>query len=205
MAGVGTGQLDLSGGGEEDPTSNISMRMGGIGARGRLLGGEGRGAFEFALRTDGFMARMKSEAVEGRSELSTNVSRLRLMLEAATGMSLGSRAMLEPEVRVGMRRDGGDVDSGFGMEVEGYLSFATTEQGLSVSLHGRRLVVHEQSDYEEWGVGGSIQLNPGGVGRGLSLGLKPSLGSTVSSLTRLWANGANGLTPTGYGYGNRPP
>ena len=202
VAGVGTGQLDLSGGGEEDPTSNISMRMGGIGARGRLLGGEGRGAFEFALRTDGFMARMKSEAVEGRSELSTNVSRLRLMLEAATGMSLGSRAMLEPEVRVGMRRDGGDVDSGFGMEVEGYLSFATTEQGLSVSLHGRRLVVHEQSGYEEWGVGGSIQLNPGGVGRGLSLGLKPSLGSTVSSLTRLWANGANGLTPTGYGYGN---
>ena len=151
VAGVGTGQLDLSGGGEQDPTSNISMRMGGVGARGRLLGGKGRGAFEFALRTDGFVAGMKSEAVEGRSELSTNVSRMRLMLEAATGMSLGSRASLEPELRVGMRRDGGDVDAGFGMEVEGYLSFATTEQGLSVSLHGCRLVVHEESDYEELG------------------------------------------------------
>ena len=38
--------------------------------------------------------------------------------------------------------------------------------------------------------------------RGLSLGLKPSLGSTASSIARLWANGVPGLTPTGYGYGN---
>lgn len=204
VAGYGTGQLDLSGGGEEDPTSDISMQMGGIGARGRLLGGDGPGAFEFALRTDAFMARMKSDAVEGRGELSTDVSRVRLMLEASTGMSLGSGSMLKPEVHFGMRRDGGDVDTGFGMEVEGGVSFASPQQGFSVSLHGRRLLVHQQSGYEEWGVDGSIQLNSGGggVGRGLSLGLRPSLGSTVSSLTRLWASGATGFTPTGYGYGN---
>lgn len=204
MAGYGTGQLDLSGGGEEDPTSDISMQMGGIGARGKLLGGAGPGAFELALRTDGFMARMKSDAVEGRGELSTDVSRLRLMVEASTGMSLGSGSMLRPEVHFGMRRDGGDVDAGFGMEVEGGVSFVSPQQGFSVALHGRRLLVHEQSGYEEWGVDGSIQLNSGGsgVGRGLSLGLRPSLGSTVSNLTRLWASGATGLTPTGYGYGN---
>ena len=37
---------------------------------------------------------------------------------------------------------------------------------LAMRVHGRMLVLHEESEYEEWGLGGSITVNPGGGGRG---------------------------------------
>lgn len=201
VLGYGFGQLDISGGGEQDPTSDIAMRMVGLGAHGELVGAEDPDGFELALRSDGFVAQMTSDEVEGRSALTADVSRMRVMLEAHKGYTLGGGELVKPQLRVGMRRDGGDVETGFGMELGGGLSFLDPERGLSIAVHGRKLMAHEQSDYEEWGLGGSITLNPQGGGRGLSLGLSPSWGSTASGLARLWAQGATGLTPNGYGYG----
>ena len=201
VLGYGFGQLDISGGGEQDPTSDVAMRMVGLGAHGELVGAEDPDDFKLALRSDGFVAQMTSDEVEGRSELTADVSRMRVMLEAHKGYTLGGGELVKPQLRVGMRRDGGDVETGFGMELGGGLSFLDSERGLSIAVHGRKLVAHEQSDYEEWGLGGSITLNPQGGGRGLSLGLSPSWGSTASGLARLWAQGATGLTPNGYGYG----
>ena len=203
MLGYGFGRLNLSGGGEEDPSSDISMRMVGLGARGELVGTGDPRDFALALRSDGFVAQMRSEEVEGRSELTADVSRVRLMLETSTGYTLTGGEVVQPQLRVGMRRDGGDVETGFGMELGGALTFLDLERGLTISVHGRKLVAHEQSDYDEWGLGGSLTLNPQGGGRGLSLGVSPSWGSTASGLARLWAQGATALTPNGYGYGSR--
>ena len=201
VVGYGFGQLDISGGGEQDPSSDISMRMAGLGAHGELVGAEDAGDLELAVRTDGFMAQMTSDEVEGRSELTADVSRIRLMLEAHKAYSLPSGAMVQPQVRVGMRSDGGDVETGLGMEVGGGLTFLDLDRGLTISVHGRTLVAHEQGDYDEWGLGGSITLNPQGGGRGLSLGVSPSWGSTASGLARLWAQGATGMSRNGYGFG----
>ena len=202
MLGYGFGQLDISGGGEQDPSSDVSMRMVGLGAHGELVGAEDPGDFELAVRSDGFVAQMTSDEVEGRSALSADVSRVRLMLEAQKGYTLSGGEMVQPQVRVGMRHDGGDVETGLGMEVGGGLSFLDRARGLAISVHGRKLVAHEHSHYEEWGLGGSIRLNPQGGGRGLSLGVSPSWGATASGLARLWAQGATGLTPNGFGYGH---
>ena len=201
VLGYGFGQLDLAGGGERDPSSDVSMRMVGVGAQGELVRADDPGDFKLALRSDGFVAEMKSEKVEGRSELTSDVSRVRVMLDASRGYTLSSGEMIQPHVRVGMRRDGGDVETGFGMELGGGLAFLDLERGLTIAVHGRKLVAHEQSHYEEWGLGGSITLNPQGAGRGLSLRASPSWGSTASGLARLWAQGATGVTPNGYGYG----
>ena len=201
VLGYGFGRLNLSGGGEEDPSSDTSMRMVGLGARGELVGSGDPRDFALALRSDGFVAQMNSEEVEGRSELTADVSRVRLMLETSTGYTLTGGEVVQPQLRVGMRRDGGDVETGFGMELGGGVTFLDLERGLTISVHGRKLVAHEQSDYDEWGLGGSLTLNPQGEGRGLSLGVSPSWGSTASGLARLWAQGATGLTPNGYGYG----
>ena len=40
--------------------------------------------------------------------------------------------------------------------------------------------------YEEWGVGGSLQLDPGRLGRGLSLRLDSGWGATASGADALW-------------------
>ncbi|MCY3599486.1 MAG: cache domain-containing protein [Gemmatimonadetes bacterium] len=200
--GYGFGRLDISGSGEQEPSSDISMRMVGLGAQGELVRADDPGDFKLALRSDGFVAQMNSEEVDGRHELTTDVSRVRVMFDASRGYTLSSGEMVQPNLRVGMRRDGGDVDTGFGMELGVGLAFLDLERGLTVSVHGRKLVAHEQSHYEEWGLGGSITLNPQGAGRGLSLRASPSWGSTASGLARLWAQGATGLTPNAYGYGH---
>ena len=202
VLGYGFGRLDLTGGGEQDPSSDVSMRMVGLGAQGELVTADDPDDFRLALRSDGFVAEMNSEEVEGRSELTADVSRVRVMLDASRGYTLSSGGMIQPHVRVGMRRDGGDVETGFGMELGGGLAFLDLERGLTISVQGRKLVAHEQSHYEEWGLGGSITLNPQGAGRGLSLRASPSWGSTATGVARLWAQGATGLTPNGYGYGH---
>ena len=199
VLGYGAGTLDISGGGEEDPESDISMRMGGVGFRGEIVRPEDAGGFELALRSDAFLARMNSEAVEGRGELTADASRVRMLLEASTGFTTGAGAMLRPQVRAGMRYDGGDTESGLGMEAGGGLTFVDPNRGLTIRVHGRTLLTHEQDGYEEWGLGGSISFNPGGEGRGLSVGLRPTWGSTASGLARLWAQGAAGMTANTYG------
>ena len=198
VLGYGTGELGVEGSGDRDPDSGITMRMGGLGIKAEIVHSESIRDFELALRSDAFLAKMSSEEVEGRRELTNDASRVRLMLEGSTGFAMGS-ATLRPEGRVAVRRDGGEVDSGFGMEVGGGMTFIDSDRGLMIRVHGRRLVLHEESDYEEWGLGGSLTLNPGGGGRGLSLGLRPSWGPTASGATRLWAHGATALAPSGLG------
>ncbi len=199
VLGYGAGRLDIAGGGEEDPESDISMRMGGVGFKGDLVRSEHARGFELALRSDAFLARMNSEAVEGRGELTADASRVRMLLEASTGFTTGAGAMLRPQVRAGMRYDGGDTESGLGMEAGGGLAFVDPSRGLTIRVHGRTLLTHEQNGYEEWGFGGSIDFNPGGEGRGLSVGLRPTWGSMASGLARLWAQGAAGMTANTYG------
>ena len=206
VLGYGSGNLNIEGGGEKDPESPISMRMGGLGLKAEILHSEDAGDFELAIRSDAFMARMTSEEVEGRRELNTDASRVRVMLEGSAGMAMGSSTM-RPQLRVAMRYDGGDgdIDTGIGMEVGGGVTVINPGRGLTLRMHGRRLMVHEQDGYDEWGLGGSLTLNPGGGGRGLSFGVRPSWGSTATSAARLWALGATAMTPgrDGYGPGRR--
>ena len=202
VLGYGSGNLNIEGGGEKDPESPISMRMGGVGLKAELVPSEDAGDFELAVRSDAFMARMTSEEVEGRRELNTNASRVRVMLEGSTGLEMGSSTM-RPRLRVAMRYDGGDndIDTGMGVEVGGGVSIVNVGSGLTIRVHGRRLMVHEQDEYEEWGLGGSLTLNPGGGGRGLSFGVRPTWGSTATSAAQLWALGATAMAPGNQGYG----
>ena len=202
VLGYGSGNLNIEGGGEKDPESPISMRMGGVGLKAELVHSEEAGELELAVRSDAFVARMTSEEVEGRRELNTNASRLRVMLEGSTGMDMGSSTM-RPQLRLAMRYDGGDndIDSGIGVEVGGGVTIVNVDRGLTIRAHGRRLMVHEQEEYDEWGLGGSLSLNPGGGGRGLSIGVRPTWGSTATSAAQLWALGATAMAPGNGGYG----
>ena len=58
--------------------------------------------------------------------------------------------------------------------------------GLTVEATARALLAHEDGGYEEWGMGGSLQLDPGRLGRGLSLRLASGWGLTDSSTETLW-------------------
>ncbi len=95
-----------------------------------------------------------------------------------------------------MRQDGGDAETGAGVELGARVSYA----GDVVTVEGavRALVAHEASDYDEWGASGTVRIDPGSDGRGLSLSLSPVWGNAGSGTERLWGlNDARRLAPEG--------
>ena len=75
---------------------------------------------------------------------------------------------------MGLRQDGGDAETGTGLEPGGGLAWADPASGLSMDLRARGLAAHAENGYREWGLSGSVKLQPGGSGRGLSFSLLPA-------------------------------
>ena len=197
LVGRGTGKLTLiekSGTGADRYATDIEMQMGAAGVRGTLATApEGIG---LGLRSDVFWMRTSSDPIEemGVASSELNAHRLRLVLDASRPFALGEGTTLTPSLEVGVRHDGGDAETGRGVEVGAGLRYA----GVGFRIEGtvRGLALHDESAYEEWGASGSVRIEPEGAGRGLSLTLAPAWGNPSSADRRLWsARDAAGLAP----------
>ena len=192
LAGFGQGELTLTHSPDTDNTQvyrpDIDMRMGAIGARGEVLSPAEPGALAVAVKSDALWVRTSSDAVRGSTgnlEASeADVSRLRLLVVGSRTFETGGGA-LTPTLELGLRQDGGDAETGTGIEAGAGLRY----EGDGVTVEGsiRTLVAHEASGYEEWGAAGSIRIGPGSSGRGLSLTLRPSWGAAHSGTEQLWS------------------
>ena len=198
MAGWGTGELTLT---EESGTASsryeadLSMTMGAVGGRGTLVPAPEVGGLALALKTDAFWVRMESEATEGMARAKADATRLRLTLDASRAFALGE-GTLSPSLEVGLRHDGGDAETGAGVELGAGLGYTHSGSGVTMETRARWLAAHESSGYEEWGASGSVRVEPGGRGRGLSLTLAPTVGAASSGTGTLWsAADARGLAP----------
>ena len=200
LAGYGTGELtltDRSAAGAKRYTADLSMTMGALGARGELLTPDATGGFALALKTDAFWVRTESGATEGMAAAKGDATRLRLILDASRPVALGG-GMLTPSLEAGLRHDGGDAETGTGVELGGGLAWTDPASGVTMEARARWLAAHEASGYEEWGVSGSVRVDPGERGRGLSLTLAPTVGAAASGTGTLWsAADARGLAPGG--------
>ena len=130
------------------------------------------------------------------AEVSVDTRRVRLAAEARRTWALAGGGAFTPALEVGARWDGGDGETGAGMELGGGVEWTLPSRGLSVEARGRALVAH-QGDVEEWGVSGTARLSPGSGGRGLSLALSPRWGASESGLARLWDEGMTGRASPG--------
>ena len=185
--GMGEGNLTL-----ETPTGDkmetgLSLAMAALGARGALLSGAG---YELAVKSDLTFVHTESEKTTGLASAEAQTRRLRLVLEGSHEVNFGS-ASLTPSVQVGMRYDGGDAETGAGVELGGGVRFAAS--GLTMEVRGRGLLAHEDRDYEEWGVSASAVISPGSEGRGLSMRVGSAWGAASSRADRIWTGGAAGL------------
>ena len=199
VLGYGTGGLELEVDGGERWTTDTTMEMAAAGARGVLVPARETGGFELAARTDARLVRMRSEAATGSgggnlAATEADTSRLRLMLEGARTFEVGGGGTLTPRLEVGLRHDGGDAETGAGIEVGGGVSYTDPASGLTVEAKARRLVAHRDADYREWGASGSVRIEPDASGRGLTLMVAPSWGAAGGGAERLWSAGdARGL------------
>ena len=120
LLGYGRGQMERMG---NRPDTDIEMQMGGLGTRGTLLSSTESSAYDVALKSDAFLVRTDADAAV-QPTLETMTSRLRLLLEGGRSVELDSGRM-SPSLEVGMRRDGGDAETGLGLEVGGSLGYTT--------------------------------------------------------------------------------
>ena len=86
---------------------------------------------------------------------------------------------------MGLRHDGGDAETGTGVEVGAGLRYSAG--ALTIEGQARALVAHEASGHEEWGMSGAIRVTPSSSGRGLTLAIAPAWGRTGSAADRLWS------------------
>ena len=185
--GYGSGSLRVTPQGAESAIeTDLSNRMAAFGGRGLLTVRSGdAGRFELALRSDALLTRTDSEAVRGLTGAQGATSRVRLMLEGSGSMPLSTGGVLKPSLEAGLRYDGGDAETGAGIELGGGLGYAA--RNLSVEVNARALVAHEDTEYKEWGFSGSLAYTPGKDGRGLSMKLGSAWGSTQSGVQSLWS------------------
>ena len=195
MVGYGTGDLAVTerAGGKRlrdvVTRTGIDMRMGALGARSGILSSETPLGLEVALRTDAFWVRTQSDAVDsahsGRMAAATgDASRVRLLLEGSRMFEIGDAGTtFTPLAEVGIRRDGGDAETGTGLVAGAGARFASRRFAMEFAV--RSLVAHEESGHEAWGASGSIRIDPGAFGRGLSLSVTPAWGAPAFGAQRL--------------------
>ena len=187
-AGAGSGDLDLSSGSGGVQTSDADMWLAAAGVRGPLHMTEA--GLEVSLRGEALYSSFEVDGNRGRIRgYTADASRLRLALEARRERVLESGALLSPRFELGVRHDGGDGETGAGVELGGGAEYAAGR--LSVSGGARALVAN--SDYDEWGADLALAYAAGADGRGLSFRLEPSWGAVQSGTRALWENGAPGL------------
>ena len=186
VLGWGEGELEETRDGERSET-DLEMQMAALGASGPLGTCERCfGKFGLNLKSEAMAVRMEADADAAMPEVAADASRVRLRLEGVGHHPLESGGLLAQRLEVGLRWDGGDAETGLGVEVGTALRYVDPSGQLSAEFTARRLLAHEERDYEEWGVSGALRLAPDRAGRGLSLKLESGYGPTGSGLDELW-------------------
>ena len=94
--------------------------------------------------------------------------------------------------RLGLRHDGGDAETGFGVEASAGLAWTDPARGLTAELAARGLLAHEAAGFRERGLSGSFGWDPRpGSDRGPSLTLTQTMGaSATGGMDTLFGDGA---------------
>ena len=199
LAGYGTGELTLAPEGRESIETDLSMQMVALGARGVVLDGGDAGSLSLSVRSDAMWVRTESGRTQGLNGAEGDVSRFRLILEGERVFEAGEGATFTPTGEVGLRHDGGDAETGTGVELGAGVRYASGRVTVEGRVHG--LVAHGESGYEEWGASGAVIVAPDAAGRGFSLSVAPAWGNAGSGTGELWSRGfARGLG-TGRAFG----
>ena len=180
-AGQGAGDVTVKTGPGGSYRADTAWSMAAAGLRGDLLAspapgsrsgaGSGTGP-ALALTSDALWVRTSSEKTGDLAASESDVSRLRVGLEGSWGVALSGGGSVTPKLELGARHDGGDAETGFGVELGGGLAWRDPKLGLTLDLSGRTLVAHDDGGLEDRGVSARLSYDPEpSSGRGLSLSL----------------------------------
>ena len=194
--GRGEGRQRLAMWGQAPVETDLEMTMGAAGVRSRLSSPSGARGLDAAVRSEALWMQLESGADRAPggalrlAPIDAWVSRLRLALEGTRPFELGPGRTLAPSGEVAIRHDGGDAETGSGLEVGAGIRYVDVGRRLTMQGRVRRLLAHEADGFEAWEASGSLRVDPRSSGRGLSLTLAPSWGAASSRAEQLWSRQA---------------
>ena len=176
--GTGTGEVTLKPEVGGRLSSDISWTMAAAGLRGDVIASPAGGIGPaLAVTSDALWARTSSDKTHELAASESDVTRLRLGLEGSWRIATASGGHVTPKLEAGMRQDGGDAETGFGVELGGGLAWVDPALGLSLDVSGRTLVAHGNDDLKDRGFAASLAFDPDPASeRGLSLALRQEMG-----------------------------
>ena len=134
------------------------------------------------------------------------MSRFRSGLEGSRDYTLAARLSLRPMVEVGLRHDGGDAETGVGMDLGGGVVVADASTGLALDVRVRMLVMHQAEGFRERGMALSLSYNPTpSTPLGFTARVAPSWGGQATGgAEALWGRESMaGMAHGGLAQGNR--
>ena len=189
-AGYGSGDVTVKTAPGGSYSADTSWSMAAAGVRSDLLeapedgspgSGSGAGGPALALTSDALWTRTSSEKTRDLAASESDTTRLRLGLEGSWRIAMEGGGSLVPKLETGIRHDGGDAESGFGVELGGGIAWTDPKLGLSLDLSGRTLIAHEDSDFEDRGYAASLAYDPApATARGPSLSLRQDWGGQAT-------------------------
>ncbi len=197
--GYGTGDLDITDKGDagvsNDIDSDVDMRTFAGGGGGQIMALGNGGVLRLKGEVSQTWIDVDGDRATNIRSLDVDVNRVRVSLEARQPWAISHATKLQSTLEVGARHDGGDGETGTGLELNAGLRYHTQRLTLEGNIH----TLLGREDYDEWGINGTIILQSGQDGQGLSLSISPGYGEAGDG--KLWDNGLSedGVAETDYG------
>ena len=181
VGGFGSGEVESN-----EMTSDLSMNMFLFGARAQLVG-SGIDGLDLGIVGDAGIANLSAADSESASlsDLEAGVHRVRFGLEGSGTIEMDNGMQVSPFAQVTGRYDGGDGQTGGGIEVAGGLRIARGMVG--VEARGRLLASHSGEEVKERGISLAAYFKPMAAGRrGFSMTVVPRFGADTELSGDMW-------------------
>ncbi len=191
VTGYGKGALTLMPAETPAFRSGLSMAMAAGGVRGELADSVVAG-FGLAFKADALWVGTGIKGVDGPegrlAATDAMATRFRTGLEASRGFSFQRGLSLQPSLEVGLRRDGGDAETGAGVDIGGGLIVSDALTGLSADVRVRMLLAHQDEGFSERGMSIAFSFDPApSTPLGFLAKMTPSWGGQATGGTEaLW-------------------
>ncbi|MDE0458820.1 MAG: hypothetical protein OXI15_16115, partial [Chromatiales bacterium] len=181
-AGYGAGEVTLNTAMGGRYRADTTWRMAAAGLRGALLGASAEGSGPaLAVTSDALWTRTSSEKTDHLAASESGATRLRLGLEGSYHVALDGGGTLVPKLELGARHDGGDAETGFGLELGAGLAWSDPALGLTLDVSGRTLLAHENDALKDRGYAASLGFDPDpATERGPSFSLQQEFGTRAT-------------------------
>ena len=184
VAGIGWGTAqNVRGLTGKQGASPLSLALGLLEGRQRVAAMAG--GLELHLRGEASWARLRTgagqETIDG---LEAAVRRVRSGVEVTLPLHVSGRVTLAPFGALSTRHDGGDGQTGVGLEVAGGVRLNAGR--VRVEAQGRMLALHTASGYEERGLSVTATVGGGQYEPGLTASLRPRWGVPGYGAESLW-------------------